>query len=548
MAHDIDNIMPDYDIDRHALRVERAHVAILLFAAIAYWLVFWQYTGNRLEDALITWRYAENLATGQGFTFNPGERVLGTTAPLHALLLAGVAWLLGPALIPSIAFWSMALAGAVAGLFSYAALRAMHFAHPVALLATALMLFQPNIVRAVTGGMETALLLAMMSVSLFALLRGAFFWSALMAGLLFLVRPDSLVWSGVLFIAATIKAPRRATFALTPGLLVIGTWTVASLIYFGDWLPHSVRAKSAMIAATPSNGFDVAGMIAHFWWTLRAIGVAFTDGLPQQSALALWIAAIGVGGVLMMQRARRPTGAALFAFPVALSVSYYLVNAPHIFEWYLVPLTWALVLVGGTGLGYMVRKLLEHSDQEDERRGGLATAWLLMIIILTVWVNGNRRELHVGKSLQGFEDSTRRAVGQWIDEHAPPDATVAMEAIGYQGTYCHRHVIDFAGLISPQVVQLRRASASNAEVFRQIIEDMHPDYIVLRSFEVEHNQHLHGGKLFESQATEKRFRDTYKLAQEFNGKSDVVLEALSSISIWQRQDRQAPGAARITTQ
>jgi hypothetical protein len=42
------------------------------------------------DDAFITFTYARNLAAGHGFVFNIGERVLGTTAPLWAMLLAGV--------------------------------------------------------------------------------------------------------------------------------------------------------------------------------------------------------------------------------------------------------------------------------------------------------------------------------------------------------------------------------------------------------------------------------------------------------------------------
>ena len=40
----------------------------------------------RFEDAFIVLRYARNLAAGQGFTYNPGERVLGVTTPLQTLL------------------------------------------------------------------------------------------------------------------------------------------------------------------------------------------------------------------------------------------------------------------------------------------------------------------------------------------------------------------------------------------------------------------------------------------------------------------------------
>jgi hypothetical protein len=47
------------------------------------------YLGFPLDDAWIFWDFARNLATGQGFSFNPGQPVLGTTSILWVLLLAG---------------------------------------------------------------------------------------------------------------------------------------------------------------------------------------------------------------------------------------------------------------------------------------------------------------------------------------------------------------------------------------------------------------------------------------------------------------------------
>ena len=41
------------------------------------------------DDAFISFRYAENLATGSGPVFNPGERVEGYTSFLWVLVLAG---------------------------------------------------------------------------------------------------------------------------------------------------------------------------------------------------------------------------------------------------------------------------------------------------------------------------------------------------------------------------------------------------------------------------------------------------------------------------
>src|SRR5712691_4850324 len=72
-------------------------VGIALLAIFARFWMSWQ-TRSLGEDALITLRYAENIAAGHGFVYNPGERVLGSTTPLYTLLLALAAWLHTPAM------------------------------------------------------------------------------------------------------------------------------------------------------------------------------------------------------------------------------------------------------------------------------------------------------------------------------------------------------------------------------------------------------------------------------------------------------------------
>ena len=42
------------------------------------------------DDPFISYRYGDNLNKGPGFVYTLGERVLRTTSPLFALLLAGL--------------------------------------------------------------------------------------------------------------------------------------------------------------------------------------------------------------------------------------------------------------------------------------------------------------------------------------------------------------------------------------------------------------------------------------------------------------------------
>src|SRR5690606_8741405 len=80
---------------------------VLFLAAAAgllglLWLRFYQ-PPNTVDDAYITFRYARNIATGVGFVYNPGERVLGTTTPAYALLLALAARVSGYSDFPRLA-------------------------------------------------------------------------------------------------------------------------------------------------------------------------------------------------------------------------------------------------------------------------------------------------------------------------------------------------------------------------------------------------------------------------------------------------------------
>jgi arabinofuranosyltransferase len=56
-------------------------VVVLVVGAFANWRGYRDFV---FEDAFIPYRYADNLARGEGFVFNPGERVLGTTTTLFS--------------------------------------------------------------------------------------------------------------------------------------------------------------------------------------------------------------------------------------------------------------------------------------------------------------------------------------------------------------------------------------------------------------------------------------------------------------------------------
>jgi hypothetical protein len=109
-----------------------------------------------------------------------------------------------------------------------------------------------------------------------------------------------------------------------------------------------------------------------------------------------------------------------------------------------------------------------------------------------------------------------------------------MEAIGYQGFYSDRRVIDLAGLVSPAVVAIHRASASHAGAFSRILTQLQPDYIVLRSFEVDRNRDFHGGPLFETAGQRAAFDSRYREAHRFSAAVPEAWGDLSYVTVYQR--------------
>src|SRR5829696_9337970 len=67
----------------------------LLPAALSLWVLLLALAGVRFagkagDDVYNTCRYVQNLVEGNGFVFNPGERVFGVTDPGTALLIAAI--------------------------------------------------------------------------------------------------------------------------------------------------------------------------------------------------------------------------------------------------------------------------------------------------------------------------------------------------------------------------------------------------------------------------------------------------------------------------
>jgi hypothetical protein len=482
--------------------------------ALLVWIGFRWATGIELEDALITYRYAENLAEGRGFVFNVGERVLGTTTPLYTLLLAAGGMLFGVGNIPLLSNIFGLLAGAGAGWAAYRLCRAFEVGPGWSALTVLLLCVHPKMLWTTTGGMETPLVLCLMMMSLLATVRRSWTTALIVVALLVLTRPDGLIWAGLITLVVIWHAGRRALGPLLVAALLVGAWVGFAFFYFGSPIPHSVTAKRALELTYTAAQTEAYTLHGYLHWYLAQMWLPHTYGFAKHQVWG-WLVLMGLG---VLGIARRPDRARplmlLPLFVVAFCAAFYLGRSPR-FPWYSAPLTWCAVMLGMLGLYelWIVFSLYWREFKLPNGVLGAARLAALGALAMTI-VNRGLVTYRYERDNQLNETELRRGLGLWLKENTDPQAVIATEAIGYQGYYSDRKLLDLAGLICPEVVALLRETQSPGATFNRIVRELAPEYIVLRSFEVADNTHFHGGPLLPEPDDVRYFHQHYAPAVE----------------------------------
>jgi hypothetical protein len=513
--------------DSPKLRIQDRSAAlpwlILAFGAIVWGILVYR-THFQLEDALITYRYSSNIIAGNGFVFNPGERVLGTTTPLVTLLLALVSLPFGPHAVREVATVVMPIFGLLAGLAAYFALTKRGVSVAAAAVAMCFLYVHLSLIRTGIGGMETPVVLLLMGLSLWALGSDRPIAVGVLCGLIVLCRIDGGIWAATMMLALLLRSWRKAAIAALVALLVALPWIIFATLYFGSFLPNAMLAKAVVRPGREHLLVTGKHMLAYALWYVN--GTGFRGSLY---LFPLWLAVLALGARRLLLQSRKDLWP-IVAFPIIYALVMYAGRAPR-FEWYLLPITYMCMILLGVGVVEVCGGI-----------GGLIPARARTPIAVTIaavavlWYCGAAVPTMIRhmSPASTAEDQVRTEVGRWLKDNTPEDASVAMEAIGYQGYYSQRRIVDFAGLVSPKVVEFKRSTALNGQVFDDVLRFFKPDYIVLRSFEVDTNHHFNGGLLFLTPEREKQFHETYREVRRFHGPGCGPANLLAHLTLYRR--------------
>ena len=392
-----------------------------------------------IDDAYISFRYARNLAQGEGLVFNPGERVEGFTNPGWVLLLAGAQRIALD--LPAVARVSNEILGLilVVAATHFVARRSPYPAWAAA-LAGGLLAADGSLARWSQDGLETVLftLLVFAGAAQAARSRGGVCF-ALAAW----VRPEGVLLFGAarlwrLYQQGWARAAwREACRESLVFVALVAPLIVGRLLYYGTWLPNTFHAK---VGASGAQVWRGVGYVSRFLLADRAAVVCLAVGL-----LLLHLRA---------QRARRQevgrrekwTGL-LLAVAAAQALYVLLVGGdwmgPGRFLVPILPLLYVPLALAGA-------ELLGSIGSPASRR--VAVACLLAGGGAHLALSSVLSERPSVVSERAYSAS-RLAVARFLLDEANPDDTILTNEIGQIGWATDLRILDVHGLTDPHIAR-----------------------------------------------------------------------------------------------
>lgn len=221
---------------------------------------------EQMDDAYISYRYAQNLADGHGLVFNIGERVEGYTNLLWTLMAAAGIKLGLPA--PLAGHWLGVFSGALLLLatYLYARLLLPVRACWLAALAPMVLLASNSFACWTASGLESPLFAGFVILALCAYGRGAMGYTLLWTVLASLTRPEGVLLAGLLLgwnwlWRLWTERPSQVRSLLLVSLPALGfaaflaLLTAFRLYYYGDYLPNTFYAKVGGVPLSRGFGY-----------------------------------------------------------------------------------------------------------------------------------------------------------------------------------------------------------------------------------------------------------------------------------------------------
>jgi len=454
----------------------RVRYAIWVALAALVGVLRWWQPGFLIDDAYISFRHAWNFALGEGFVYNPGERVTAVTGPMWGALLS-IAGVVGGRDGIVLSAHAMNLAGVIAAVI--AVFEMLRLALPASrwmpIAGAVAMATQPDAAYHWGAGMETGLYIGLVMPSLLLALHDRLGAAAFLATLACGLRPDGIALLIPLLVLLAVRRPPRWWIWPAFALLCAAGTLVIHWLYYGLAVPHSLIAKKDLFSSGALENAYTLLTYACGWITRTAPSHTSTTYLGGIPMLALF----GVGSLAWCRNRHGWLLPVFTAFYVALLIAGRVV----IFSWYLVPIGAALVPIVALAFdciaawaGHIVGARLEQPA-----RIAILLAWIgCNVYVLRPVAHDVRPSLIQRFVIPETREMTYARAAETIAPRLIPGDIVAIAEIGIVGWMLpDAYILDLGGLCSPEVrkLQISGLSAKN-RITDVILERWKPRFLV----------------------------------------------------------------------
>ncbi len=415
------------------IRVSLVEVAMIIVLIGAGMLYLAYRPPIVVDDAPITYRYAENLAHGLGFVYNAGEQIIGTTTPLYTLILA-VLRVIGFS-IPG-ASQVIGFSSSLATIYLIFLLGRKLDSPFVGLLAALLVALNWWSIIFAMGGMETPLYALLIVAALYSYDPERPTAGIILAALCVWMRLDGAIVGAALLGSAALSRRRIPWRQAALYALLIMPWFVFSLLYTGSVFPHSLTGKQGHAAAR----------LLFSWENMWIWNRTFFDEPFSRLILIPLSAPLIIGQNKTQYQKWQP----LLLWFGGYLVAYFVVRIEE-YQWYLVPPTIILCLfiaLGAKALIGLAAEAAAHAPNQSSQARSFMRGGLVVFLVMNFYNGLNVRVQGYNDYLNDFE-SARLQIGDWAAQRPNICPSMYIGAIGHIGYQAlNTYILDGAGLVS----------------------------------------------------------------------------------------------------
>jgi arabinofuranosyltransferase len=449
----------------HFRRMRALGLLLLLFALAVYSVLAWHFWWVN-DDAFISFRYASNLASGYGLTYNPGE-----ATPVEGY--SNCLWILVAALFEraqmDVVFW-MPLMSFVAGgglllLVWHVCRRDLHLGLWSTFAATLFLAAFPPYAVWATGGLETMPFALCLFLTFFLLVLRTSptsgLWAALAGLLLILIRAEGVGWCLLLVPCAIApQAGRRhgAWHRLVVYVAIVLVGAAAQEIwryaYFGDLVPNTIRVKGSISGWTLQRGLSYV-IVFSLTFVSSFVSLPGTLYLLRQQRIGLGVPIVIVYWATILY--------AILVGGDFMAMGRLLVSALP----FLALMIGFLAQANRQGAVSYPNCALAVTVFCATLAAGTLPIWDVHIVPQSV-----RAAFHFRRNTEVFRSETEQwrfmrqnsehwaEVGTALAEYALPGDSLVVGAIGNIGYYSDLTIYDTNGLVSREVAELTMEAVS----------------------------------------------------------------------------------------